>query len=247
MFVLHSWVTLWVSVQSWSTFHKSNLWTKASCTTWARGCRCSGQSSRDSDVTFLLLQVQFYQQLQFKKTLKLLRHGGDKMYKIFSKNLQLHPEEFNCVKISWERFYVCFCFFGFQVVLMHSTNTWLHTRKNTHGFTQPWLGCLLAAVSCSGTWWMVSKQKTSLRSEQQRDYEPMMDGSVSYIASLQHTAFTTQTIIPPKKWEKIKSFGRKHPPYTHWDGKITSHGLFKIHKLESCTWCVYCTAESVKI
>ena len=112
--------------------------------------------------------------------------------------------------------------------------------QETH--TDPCSGCLLARVSCSGIWWMVSKQKQSLRSEQRRDYEQMMDGSVSCIASLQHTALTTQHIIPPK--ENERNFGRKHPPththtHTYWHHKITSHGhFFKYINSESCVFTV---------
>lgn len=80
---------------------------------------------------------------------------------------------------------------------------------------------------------MVSKQKASLRSERQRDYEHMMDGSVSCIASLQHTELTTHHTPPPspkKNQEKKKKSGNKSL-HTHLKQKITSRGRFKIHKL----------------
>lgn len=79
---------------------------------------------------------------------------------------------------------------------------------------------------------MVSKQKASLRSERQRDYEHMMDGSVSCIASLRPTALTTHhtttTDTPPPKKSREKE---KKSLHTHLKQKITSRGRFKIHKL----------------
>lgn len=71
---------------------------------------------------------------------------------------------------------------------------------------------------------MVSKQKPSLSSAQQRDYEPMMDGSVSCIASLQHTERTTQRIIPPKHEGKSRVLAENTHTLQHyltWTFEIT--------------------------
>lgn len=137
----------------------------------------------------------------------------------WSENLNLTPIT-SAVKYPENNFLSVFVFLGYRVVLMHSTNTWLHTRKNTLG--ELWLGCLLVSVSCSGIWWMVSKQKASLRSEQQRDYEQMMDGSVSCIASLQHTALTTHHTTQ-KRRGKNQGFLQETTPYTHTETTELPH------------------------
>lgn len=62
-----------------------------------------------------------------------------------------------------------------------------------------------------------------------------------------HSAHNT-THHSTKKMRKNQEFWQETPPYTHTEmTKLPHTDFLKYTNSESCTWCVYCTAASVKI